>query len=431
MHIVPLARTGCLLVVLAVSQAVYAAEYDPDKLTVPAAGLLAADVLQTENYRIAKDVLVSGYMNHYTVESANGKFTAVGNLNLKKLLREIDAIVELKKMSSVGVGTDAAVDAVAATGKSLAALASDPEGTMNNLGAGVSRLFKRTRKTAEDVGTKVVEAATDEGDDGSAQKDGSDMASQLASSYLGIGKAQRRIAGELKVDPYSDNAVLQAELARVAKISGTVGKLTKMLIPIPSVVGTAASVSNLVWSLSPTDLQIQNQETLKALGYSDKVIKQFFSSKIYSPTEQTAFVAAVKALDRAKGSKELLKAATKAETAIEGEFFVRSILLAQLYNEQVDPVIEIISAPGRLVPVFITKSGDGIVFAALDYLPWTREVAEAVTEMTSLMDKHGGSDEHLLWVTGNTSDLALARLKSAGWVETSKAFSKLKTTIKD
>ena len=112
----------------------------------------------------------------------------------------------------------------------------------------------------------MSDTVSGEDDEGGDDASVSDMTSQLTSSYLGIGKAQRKIASELKVDPYSDNPVLQAELARVAQVSGTVGKVTNILIPIPSVVGTASSVSNMVWNLSPTDLLIQNQETSEGAG---------------------------------------------------------------------------------------------------------------------------------------------------------------------
>ena len=47
------------------------------------------------------------------------------------------------------------------------------------------------------------------------------------------------------------------------------------------------------------------------------------------------------------------------------------------------------------------------------------------------MDEHGGSDEHLLWIEGDVSDLALASLKSQGWVESSDAFDKLESIIQD
>ena len=429
MNIVGLIRTGLLVVALPVCSTAFAAEYDPDKLTVSAASLLSSDVIKGKYYKIADKVLVSGYMNHYTVDSDFGRFAAVGDRRLKKLLHEIDAIAELREMTSASIGADAAVDAVADTGKSLAALVKDPEGTMENLGTGVSRLFKRASKTAKEVSASATEAASGEGDNNDS--DQADVAQKLSSSYLGIGAAHRKIASELGVDPYSDNPVLQAELTRVAEISGSVGKVTNFLVPKPTVISTAANVSNMVWKMSPTDLLIQNQETLKALGYSDKLIQQFFSNEMYSPTEQTGFVAAVKSLDKVEGREVLLQNAAKVKTAIEGEFMIRSVLLTLLYHEQVYPVKAILSSPSGLIPVVITRSGDGIVFAPVDKLLWTPQVEESVGKLAKLMDEHGGKDEHLFWVEGGVSKLALANLKSGGWVQASQAVDKLEQLIKE
>ncbi len=433
MNVINSIRSGLLIGTIIASSAIFAADYDPDTMTVSAASLLPAESLKGTHYSIADDVLVSGFMNHYTVNSDFGQFIAIGNRKLKKRLHEIDAIAELKNMNSAGVGTDAAVGAVTDTGKSLTALATHPVDSVHNLGGGVSRFFKRTTKSVTDTGNQVSDTMSDtvsgenyEGDDASM----SDTAADLTSSYLGINKAQRKIAGDLEVDPYSDNQVLQAELASVAKVSGSVGKITNILIPIPSVVGIAANVSDIVWTLSPTDLLIQNQETLEALGYSKELIQQFFSNKVYSPTEQTAFVAAVKSLDGVKGREVLLESAVIVVSKIEGEFTVRSALFAHLFHEQVDPFTELLKSPIGSVPVAITRSGNGLMFAPLDMLSWTEDVESTITEVAQLMDEHGGSNKHLLWVEGDVSDLALASLKSAGWVESSGAFDKLHSIMK-
>ena len=428
-------RSVLLIVTIIASSAIFAADYDPDTMTVSAASLLEAESLKGTHYSIANDVLVSGFINHYTVNSDFGEFIAIGNRNLKKLLHEIDAIAELKSMNSAGVGIDAAVDVVTDTGKSLKTMATHPVDSVHYMGGGLSRLFKRTTKTITDAGSKVADTVSDtvsgEDDEGDDDAGMSDAASKVTSSYLGIGKAQREIARELEVDPYSDNPVLQAELARVAKVSGTVGKITNILIPIPSVVGIATDVSDMVWKLSPTDLLIQNQETLEALGYSEELIQRFFSNKVYSPTEQTAFVAAVKSLNGVKGREVLLEGAVNVVSEIEGEFMVRAALFAHLYDEQVDPITELLKSPIGSVPVAITRSGNGLIFAPLDMLLWTEDVESTIAEVALLMDEHGGSNKHLLWIEGDVSALALASLEFAGWVESSAAFDKLHAIMKD
>jgi hypothetical protein len=155
-----LIRAGLLVSALLISAAACPGEYDPDTMDVSAASLLPSEMLKGTHYSIADDVLVSGYMNHYTVDSDFGQFTPVGNRNLKKLLREIDAIAELQAMTSTGVGTSAVIGTVTDTGKSLSALATNPVGTAKNMGAGVSRMFKRTVKTSKDVGQQISQQET-------------------------------------------------------------------------------------------------------------------------------------------------------------------------------------------------------------------------------------------------------------------------------
>ena len=418
---------------------VHANEFEPSTMTVPTTSILDAAMLKGEHYTIAETVEVNGYMNHYTVDSEFGQFTAVGNRALKKLLHEIDAIAELRNTTSTSASTDAAIGVVTDTGKSAVNLAMNPVDSVKGMSAGASRFFKRTTRTAKNVGSEVADAAGDAVSDddeedetaGDDEADDEGLTTQLASSFMGIGKAHRKLARELKVDPYSNNAVLQEDLNRVAQVSGSVSKISKILMPIPSVVGTAADVSELVWNLSPVDLLIQNEEKLEAMGYSEELIKTFFSNPVFSPTEQTILVAALGAMDKVKGRDVLLGIANSAETEIEGEFLVRSILFVQLYHENVEPVAKLISVPNGLVPVAITQSGDGLIVAPLDHLLWTEEIATATQKLRKLIDASGAIDENLLWVEGQVSDMALARLNTNGWVESTDGFDKVEAMIKN
>jgi len=434
LKIISLTRSGVLVSALLVSSAVLPGDYDPESMNVSAASLLPPETLQGVHYSIANDVLVSGYMNFYTVDSDYGQFTAVGNRNLKKLLHEISAIAELKKMTSADAGTTAVVGVVTDTGKSLGTLVTNPVGTVQNIGDGVSRFFKRTAKTSKDVGQQISQNDTGAGSEADTGAEPGETAgdqqpglsTSVANAFLGISKAHRELAAKLTVDPYSDNPVLQEELNRVAQISGTVGRITKIFMPIPSIVSTASSVSKMVWGLSPTDLLIQNQETLEALGYEEQLIEQFFANRYFSPTEQTMLVAAVQSLDRVKGREILLQNASKTASAIEGEFMVWSAIFAESYHEHISPVKEFVTSATGFVPIAITESGNGVVFAPLDRLLWTEGVEKALTEMAMLMDQHGADKQHALWVDGEFSPLALRNLTSNDWVPTSRAFEKLK-----
>lgn len=429
--LIPVAESA----ITAAAATIPATDFEPATMTIPASSILEAGLLKGGHYTIAESVLVDGYMNNYTVDSEFGQFIAVGNRALKKLLHEINVIAELKKITSFSAGTDAAVDVVTDTGKSVVNLVVNPVDSVKGMSAGVSRFFKRSSRTVVKVSSEVSDTVSEsvsgddenEADRGSEEEDGPDLSTQLTSSFLGIGKAQRKLAKEFKVDPYSDNAILQAELNRVAEIAGTVGKISKILIPIPSIVGTAASVGDMVWNLSATDLLIQNEEKLQALGYTDEVIKAFFSSKAFSPTMQTALVLVLEALDKVKGREVLLSIANSSESKTESEFMIRSAMLLRSYHQTVEPLIELMSVPNGLLPVAITESANGLMFVPLDQLLWSEEIATAMAGLATLIDEHGATNESLIWVGGRVSDMALARLSATGWVESTAQLQALET----
>lgn len=417
-----------------VTGAAPAAEFESATLTVPASSILQSGELSGKYHAITEPVTIDGYMNHFTVDSDFGQFSVTGDLALKALLHEIDAIAELKGITAGEAGTDAAVAAVADTGKSVVNLVNNPTETAVGMSAGVSRFFKRTARKAKDVTEEASETVSestsdkdqdDDPDSAGEEGEDADQGTKVAYSYLGVGKAQRELARDLDVDPYSENAVLQAELNRVAKISGSVGKLTKILIPIPAAVGMAANVNNLVWSLSPTDLLIQNEEKLEALGYRKKLIHAFFDNKVFTPTRQTALVEALGTLDKVKGREVLLDIAISAQTRTEGQFVVRSILFAQLFHQGVEPITEFMSVPDMVVPAAITASGDGLIIAPVDQFLWTQEIATALHRLSGVIEDHGASDDHLMWVEGRVSDLAMARLNALGWEMSRESFDAL------
>ena len=428
------------VLIIFTTRAVVAAEYEADTRTFAASSVQDAGVLEATLYTINETVTVEGYMNHYKVDSEFGQFNAVGNLGLKTLLREIDAIAELKQRSATDAGSDAVVGVITDTGESLAAVATNPVGTVKGLSSGASRFFKRTVRKTKDLSDKASEAladdeskdsdADDSTDEGGDDIDVQETSKKLAESYLGVGKAHRALARELKVDPYSQNEVLQAELNRVAKISGSTRKVTKILIPIPTFLNTAKSVSNMVWNLSPLDLLIQNEETLESMGFKNKQIKAFFENKFYSPTQRTILVSSLKLLDKVVGRELILQIANAAESRFEGEFIVRSALYAQLYHENIAPLANILRIPDGMLPVLIAESGEALVFAPLDYLLWTEEAAGAVKRLNALLKQQGITGDSHLWIEGQVSELAESSLQALNWGVSENGFQKLQEKIK-
>lgn len=64
-----------------------------------ASEILPAEALTGEHFNVVSEVVNDGIMNHYAVTSEFGEFAAYGNLELAKLIHQIDAIAEVEEVS--------------------------------------------------------------------------------------------------------------------------------------------------------------------------------------------------------------------------------------------------------------------------------------------------------------------------------------------
>ncbi|MFB3146366.1 MAG: hypothetical protein ACE1ZO_04515, partial [Nitrospirales bacterium] len=98
-----------MALVIALGGQVQAADYEVPH-NVHATEILRADVIQGPHYHIEDTVVTyDGYMNHYTVVSDYGTFEVTGDAALRKLILEIHAIAELKKVKKSKVFLDSLV----------------------------------------------------------------------------------------------------------------------------------------------------------------------------------------------------------------------------------------------------------------------------------------------------------------------------------
>jgi hypothetical protein len=113
-----------------------------------------------------------------------------------------------------------------------------------------------------------------------------------------------------------------------------------------------------------------------------------------------------------------------AETGIEGDYFLRAAAFYAGYDKKVERITNLVAA--SRVPVVITESGDGLIFAALDHLLWTEEVAQAVNTIEEIMDANSTSGEQLIWIEGVVSEMAASNLAGLGWDQQPRGMDKLK-----
>ena len=209
-------------------------------------------------------------------------------------------------------------------------------------GTNLGRKAERGADQAKD-GVKSSDEAKENGTDKSSAAGG------VANSVLGVSGAARKWAQKVGADPYTTNPVLKKALSEIGKIDSAGSIAAKVVVPIPPILSTTASVGNLVWSKDPEALLKQNEAQFGALGVSGDVIKQLYLSKGFTLTLHTRLAQALSAV-KAKGSADYVATAAEAKTEREALFFTESAEMLQRLHATA-PVTALLTDSRALVPV--------------------------------------------------------------------------------
>jgi hypothetical protein len=395
--------------VTAIALVAGAADFEPPA-TFRASKILPAALVKGPHHTVAETVTAEGYYQQFHITSPYGDMEAEGRTVLRTRLGEIDALARLDEVSKTAVFVKAAGGAVLNIGKGVVAAVKDPEATVKGIGSGIKRFGVNLGRK----GKRAVQSATadkKETDEKSTAAKAGDAAGGAALSILGVNGAARRWAQKLNVDPYTTNRYLHDALVDIGKVDAAGSIATRIVVPIPMIVSTTATVGDLVWGKDPEEVRKINEQRLRELSVSKEDAGRFFRNPTFTLTNQTRFVAALHAV-KAKGSVDYVAAAAESEDERDALFFVESAeLLAGLHK--VRPVSEILEDSRAL----IARTGGGRVVALLpfDYVRWTERLAQSAAELASRSRKELGAKSLEARVSGTATAAAKAGLVRAGW----------------
>jgi hypothetical protein len=220
----------------------------------------------------------------------------------------------------------------------------------------------------------------------------------------------REWARKVKADPYTTNIVLREALKSIAKVDTAGSIVTKVVVPIPAVVGTTATVGDLVWSKDPEALRKLNEERVRALGVSGNAASAFFRNGWYTLTLQTRIVAALDAV-RKPGCADYLESASAADNEREALFFVESAEMLQRHHAKA-PVDKLLTDSRAIVAA---AGSNAILLAPLDVVRSTAAVRSALAEIAERARKDLGASTLTLQISGTVSDRARQDATHLGW----------------
>ena len=400
---------------LAVGLAV-AADYEGPR-TFKASEILTPAQIKGPHYEVASEVSTEGYLHVFQLKTDYGPLEAEGKSLL--LLREYEtgALAQLDEVSKTGVFVKAAGNSLVKTGKGVAMAVSDPGATAKNMGSGLKRFGSNLGRSAKRTTDKAVDSVAGddkdkkEGDDKSTTDKAAEAGEGIANSVLGVNGAARRWAQKVGVDPYTTNLVLRKSLVEFGRIDAAGGLAAKIAVPIPPIVGTTATVGNLVWGQDPQALMKRNEQLLTASGATADTIKRLYLSKGFTLSLMTRLASALGAL-KAKGGGDYVATAAEADSYREAAFFVESAEMAERLHKQ-SPIAALLTDSRALV----AKLGDGraVVLLPVDWIRWTEAFDKASAEVTSRARAELGAAKLELRTTGKLSATAKAELTKRGW----------------
>lgn len=352
------------------------------------------------NYRVQDPVTTDGLLRIYTLETRYGTYTVYGDAMLLQRRRELAALATLEKQSQTKAFTNAMVRAGTAPIEFAGDLLTDPVQTTKRTISGIGEVFGRVTSGIANVGKSRDSAAK---------------------SALGISAAQRKVASDLGVDPYTDFPPLAQKLAEFARASALGGLVVKAGIAfIPGAAGTAVSTSSTVQGLgslvqdkTPSQLTEVNRARLGKLGVPRATIEKFLSNSRYTPADQTVIVGALQQLRGVKDLRFYMDRLVQANSRDLAVFLRARTEMIASYQQRTGTITRFVSIRG--IPLTEQRDGSLMLLAPLDVVAWNSLVSKGFTTVTSDIRKKRAGAKLVLAISGTATPSSLRQLKQLGW----------------
>ena len=408
-------RRTLLLFVASASLALAQGGYE-GAATFKARAILPPALVKGPHFQVKEDVPTTGYFHDFAITSDYGDMGAEGRSLLRKRVHEIEALTQLDEVSKSEVFLKAAGNSVLNVGKGVASVVADPEATAKGIGGGVKRFGSNLGRKAKRGTEDATDAAKGDGSTSSAepQKSSGDKAADAgtgaAKSVLGVNSAMRRWAQKLQVDPYTSNEVLRKALDDIAQIDAAGGIAAKVVVPVPMIVGTTASVGGLVWGKDPEALLKLNEQRVARARHaregSTRVLQeQGLQAGLPDALHRRALRGQGQGLRQLRGHGRG-GAERAAGGVLHGERRAAAALPREDAGER-DPA-RLAGAGGE------DADGRAVILLAVDYIRWSEAFEKSLKEILGRAKSELGASRVELHMTGFASAGAKQQLKALG-----------------
>jgi hypothetical protein len=403
--------TSFAVATLLVTAGAVAAQPYEQPTSLPVIATLPPELAKGPYHTVLDPVVADGYMLHYRLTTPFGRFETVGTGALRKLVHELHAIDELKKITGTEAFTKALGEQALKPVEFAKNVVTKPGETLTGVPKGMGRLFSNVSNAV----TKTPDPAQE----------------SRSKELLLIGSFKREYAARFDADPYSSNPVLQEELDKLAKASAF-GLWTASIgtMPIGGTAGavlTATSMSqsfnNVLKTEPPSRVRAINEGKLGEMKIAPDLAKRFLDHAVYSPRHDLILVDSLHRVRGATGLDRYLAMALKAEDEVDANFFVNVAQTLRGYHEKVDRIAAVTMFDA--IPVARSRGGVAIIPLALDHGVWTANADRVTKHLKATYKAPGFGGRFELWLTGTLSARAKQELQARGFAVVERVGSRL------
>jgi hypothetical protein len=360
---------------------------------------LLGPAMRGANYTVRPIARSDGLMRIFEVETSYGQFQFDGFDFTMMRLRELDAIAALEKMSRSEAWAKSFGRAVVAPVKLGVDFVVNPVDAFGRSMSGISNMFDRANATL------------------SGQRTNRDS---LADSLLGVSDAQRQLAIELGVDPYTDFPPLAQQLRQVAGAMAG-GQLTVRagLVAVTGGVGIGISAASNVEQAKDTlrdktaaQVIAEVKATLLSLGVPEDITSQVLENRNYTPADLLIMSRALAQLG-AQNTVAFVAVAADASSRAGAYFNRRRAELLAARGAELGGLAAFVTVVGHAVNV--TRSGQVVAAFPFDELAWTDIPQRTFRAANAELRRNSPAGNAVFATTGQITPVAAAEIKRLGW----------------
>ena len=188
---------------------------------------------------------------------------------------------------------------------------------------------------------------------------------------------------------------------------------------VATATGVVTTTDDIYRTTAPADLRIMNRQKLQAMGVREDAVAVFLDNSRFTPREQTDLVMALERMPGNQTRELFVRFAALTHDHDMAYFRSRQARMYAGYHAKVAPLSSFV-AFGEFVAG--RTAGGGVVFnVPVDYMAWTKWMADAVTRIDQAASALPGVGEKRLVVVGRVSPMARRALEAKGWQITERA----------